>query len=163
MVNQWIEHVKKYAKQNNLTYACAIPDAVKTYVKKTKEPGKKETSERVKDMEYELNQTRKNIDAVDVRRALQQVLGKPRGVNNQKKRLEMYKYQYGKQKEELEKMTGKQYPSLPTAKEEKQSEKRVNAQLKLREIELEKNRKMNVKKNDYDLSLYRKKKSGVVI
>jgi len=35
MSNPWVEHVKKYAKDNNITYMCAITEASKTY-KKTK-------------------------------------------------------------------------------------------------------------------------------
>ena len=45
MVNKWIEHVKKYAKDNNVTYACAISEAKKTYVKVDKEAQKKKTSD----------------------------------------------------------------------------------------------------------------------
>ena len=33
MTNPWIEHVRKYAKENNLTYGCAISEAQDTYVK----------------------------------------------------------------------------------------------------------------------------------
>ncbi len=31
--NPWVEHVKKYAKENNITYMCAITEASKTYKK----------------------------------------------------------------------------------------------------------------------------------
>ena len=34
MVNLWVEHVRKYAKDNNMTYGCAISYASKTYAKK---------------------------------------------------------------------------------------------------------------------------------
>ena len=34
MPNAWVEHVRQYAKDNNLTYACAIPYAKATYTKK---------------------------------------------------------------------------------------------------------------------------------
>ena len=34
MTNAWIEHIRQYAKDNNLTYACAIPYAKATYTKK---------------------------------------------------------------------------------------------------------------------------------
>lgn len=35
MTNSWIEHVKKYAKDNNISYACALsmPEVKKTYVR----------------------------------------------------------------------------------------------------------------------------------
>ena len=40
--NSWIDHVKEYAKEHNLTYNCAISHAKSTYVKKTKEDKEKE-------------------------------------------------------------------------------------------------------------------------
>ena len=36
MSNQWVEHVRKYAKANNITYMCAITEASKTYKKDDK-------------------------------------------------------------------------------------------------------------------------------
>ena len=33
MSKQWVEHVRKYAKANNITYMCAITEASKTYKK----------------------------------------------------------------------------------------------------------------------------------
>ena len=33
MSNQWVEHVRKYAQANNITYMCAITEASKTYKK----------------------------------------------------------------------------------------------------------------------------------
>ena len=36
MPNPWIEFVKKYAKENNMSYACAIVPAAKIYQKKPK-------------------------------------------------------------------------------------------------------------------------------
>ena len=33
MSNQWVEHVRKYAKANNITYMCAITEASKTFKK----------------------------------------------------------------------------------------------------------------------------------
>ena len=33
MSNPWVEHVRKYAKDNNITYMCAITEASKTYKK----------------------------------------------------------------------------------------------------------------------------------
>ena len=40
MTNPWIEHVRKYAKDNNISYACAISKASDTYTKKTKTSAK---------------------------------------------------------------------------------------------------------------------------
>ena len=36
MVNRWIEHIRKYAKENNIPYGCAISKARETYVKAPK-------------------------------------------------------------------------------------------------------------------------------
>jgi hypothetical protein len=35
MPNQWVEHVRKYAKDNNISYMCAITEAKGSYVKKS--------------------------------------------------------------------------------------------------------------------------------
>ena len=43
-----VEHVKKYAKENNMTYACAIPEAKKTYTKVDKDAMKKQQMEIMK-------------------------------------------------------------------------------------------------------------------
>jgi hypothetical protein len=40
MPNAWVEHVKKYAKDNNISYGCAISKAKDTYVKKEKPKAK---------------------------------------------------------------------------------------------------------------------------
>jgi hypothetical protein len=31
--NRWIEHVRKYAKDNNISYGCAVSEAKSSYVK----------------------------------------------------------------------------------------------------------------------------------
>ena len=33
MTNPWVEHVRQFAKANNMTYMCAITEASKTYKK----------------------------------------------------------------------------------------------------------------------------------
>ena len=38
MSNPWVEHVRKYAKDNNITYMCAITEASKTYKKTQPKP-----------------------------------------------------------------------------------------------------------------------------
>ena len=40
--NPWVEHVRKYAKENNVSYGCAISEAKKTYKPKTKSKEKEE-------------------------------------------------------------------------------------------------------------------------
>ena len=47
MPNAWVEHIKKYAKENNLSYGCALsmPDCKNSCYKKTKESKTKESNE----------------------------------------------------------------------------------------------------------------------
>ena len=130
MVNPWVEHVKQFAKQNNKTYACAIPEAAKTYIKKTKEPTKKEAEnkkrEEVNNLENELKEAKNMISEADSLGYL--IKG---GTLSGSKRLPPSKVKeragainmYNRRKEELEKLTGKQYPALPPEKEKKQSMK----------------------------------------
>ena len=50
MVNAWVEHVKKYAKENNISYGCAISEAKASYVKvdkKAKENKEKQETDNV--------------------------------------------------------------------------------------------------------------------
>ena len=48
MVNAWIEHVKNYAKENNISYGCAISQAKDSYVKKGKKTKEQEEEENIK-------------------------------------------------------------------------------------------------------------------
>ena len=41
MSNRWVEHVRKFAKDNNMTYMCAITEASKTYKKPQPKPQSK--------------------------------------------------------------------------------------------------------------------------
>lgn len=43
MTNPWIEHVKKYSREHNISYGCAISEAKASYVKKPKVPRKLST------------------------------------------------------------------------------------------------------------------------
>ena len=38
--NRWIQHVREYAKENNISYACAVSHASKTYTRTTKDDKK---------------------------------------------------------------------------------------------------------------------------
>ena len=38
--NRWIQHIREYAKENNIRCACALGKASKTYVKTTKDDKK---------------------------------------------------------------------------------------------------------------------------
>jgi hypothetical protein len=45
MTNSWIDHIRKYAKDNNLSYACALstPQCKNTYNKQPSSKSKKKT------------------------------------------------------------------------------------------------------------------------
>ena len=47
MSNPWVEHVRKYAKDNNMTYMCAITEASKTYRKMKEEMKNKEEEPKI--------------------------------------------------------------------------------------------------------------------
>ena len=59
MSNPWIDHVKKYAKQHNISYACAIShtDCKNSYTKITKEYKKQQE-------EYKQQQEEKQIEII---------------------------------------------------------------------------------------------------
>ena len=59
MSNRWVEHVRKFAKDNNMTYMCAIIEASKTY-KKSKDDELKSTPKNkyVVELGNKLNQKR---------------------------------------------------------------------------------------------------------
>lgn len=55
MNNPWVEHIKNYAEKNGITYACAIPEAAKTYKKLTAQELENRKSERKNKKKMEKN------------------------------------------------------------------------------------------------------------
>ena len=53
--NKWIDHVKKYAKENNLTYACALshPNVKTNYEKVIKKSRKQQVKEKLEIMKVQ--------------------------------------------------------------------------------------------------------------
>ena len=75
MTNPWIEHVKKYAKDNNISYGCAITEAKKTYVKKSAtKPAKNKAPEPVVTKATEPKPKPDEDDFDDISSKLQQLL-----------------------------------------------------------------------------------------
>ena len=62
MGNKWIDHVRKYAKEHNLTYACALsqPDIKNNYEKVIKKSLKEKNDEKKKIIEMQLIKVLKN-------------------------------------------------------------------------------------------------------
>lgn len=81
MTNPWIDHVKKFAAQNNISYACAIPMAAKTYIKKeTPKALKARVTEKLKKLSNEdmvkLFTPRKKKSSFDLAGPRDEVIGK---------------------------------------------------------------------------------------
>ena len=62
MTNKWIEHVKKYAKDNYLSYACALTnkDMAQSYVKIEKKTKKQKMEEKDEQMHIFIAKSLKN-------------------------------------------------------------------------------------------------------
>lgn len=81
MTNKWIEHVKSFAKKNNLSYSCALshPNLKDGYVKVIKKSKKEINDEKVKimiDQNIELlKNTIKDMDPDDKPRIRMKVNG----------------------------------------------------------------------------------------
>ena len=50
-INRWIEHVRAYAKENNISYSCAVTEAKASYVKAPPAPRKPRTPKQQKSTE----------------------------------------------------------------------------------------------------------------
>lgn len=61
MPNPWIEHVRKYAKDNNISYGCAVTEAKASYVKQPKAPRKTRTPKQNKSIQERLQQKMEKI------------------------------------------------------------------------------------------------------
>ena len=81
MTNKWIEHVKSFAKKNNLSYSCALshPNLKDGYVKVIKKSKKEINDEKVKIMIAQnielLKNTIKDMDPDDKLRIRMKVNG----------------------------------------------------------------------------------------
>ena len=64
--NRWIEHVRKYAKDNGISYGCAVTEAKASYVKAPKAPRKPRASKTPKtDKPKKKRMTKKQAAEVD--------------------------------------------------------------------------------------------------
>ena len=141
MPNAWVEHVRQYAKDNNLTYACAIPYAKASYTKKdgTKStpskslPAPKPEHIRVQQLENDLKNHESNyyqsLHIIAITPSLSNRRAAPAHIKN----MEMYMSQYNKIKEALERITNKTYPKLQTLDEIKKNMKKNEKEEKKRE------------------------------
>ena len=60
--NKWINHVKNYANEHNLTYGCALsqPDIKNNYEKVIKKTRKQQVKEKLEIMKYQKTEFLKN-------------------------------------------------------------------------------------------------------
>lgn len=56
--NRWIEHVRKYSKDHNISYGCAVSEAKASYVKAPKAPRKPRASKTPKEKAPSTRQSR---------------------------------------------------------------------------------------------------------
>ena len=149
--NPWIEHVKRYAKENNMPYGCAISYASKTYnIKKPNiiKPNNKINSlTETQKLEQELNRLKEsfdlNISFLDHRTPIRR-----RGdYVHPKIALKNIKEEYNQIKQKLEELTKRKYESLLPIQTAYKNYKKEN-ELKLTEYQ----------KSMYDSTLMSNKK-----
>ena len=127
MPNAWVEFVRQYAKENNLSYGCAISEASPAYRKMKQEAKtpktptkkritilKKETNQqKLRKAEYELQDIINNTLEVYFVSSIKPALTGRKGMNPAHKRdILSYKTQYNKIKINLEEMTNNKYPEF---------------------------------------------------
>jgi hypothetical protein len=127
MPNAWVEFVRQYAKENNLSYGCAISEASPAYRKMKQEAKtpktptkkritilKKETNQQqIRKAEYELQDIINNTLEVYFVSSIKPALIGRKGMNPAHKRdILSYKTQYNKIKINLEEMTNNKYPEF---------------------------------------------------
>ena len=61
MVNQWVQFVKEYARENNISYGCAISEAGQAYRKMKQGGNSKRERVEMDDMSMEDNDTPEKI------------------------------------------------------------------------------------------------------
>ena len=62
--NPWIDHIKAYAKKNNITYGCALslPDCKNTYKKKSEKKADKKKDKKKADKEVDKEVDKEDVD-----------------------------------------------------------------------------------------------------
>lgn len=138
MTNPWVEHVRQFAKANNMTYMCAITEASKTYKKKPKDnkmKPKQKTSpkdDRVFVLEAELDKLKTDYKVVNTATGIMKTLTGKRTKKHfaEVPNKEHITTQYNKILRELETLTNKIYIPLedqfkPLTKKQKQDLKEL--------------------------------------
>jgi len=150
MPNAWVEFVRQYAKENNLSYGCAISEASPAYRKMKQEAKtpktptkkritilKKETNQQqIRKAEYELQDIINNTLEVYFVSSIKPALTGRKGMNPAHKRdILRYKTQYNKIKINLEEMTNNKYPEFPEWDKFNKEAKKASSKFKKEEAE----------------------------
>ena len=121
MTNAWVAHVKQYAKDHGLTYACAVPDAAKTYTKKsekskpatpTKSIKEQSDSNNVRNLEFELKHLDKDYTGKILGLSMGQIASGRRTSSHRKKELGDIYNDYEEVRRKLQQLTNKTYPAM---------------------------------------------------
>jgi len=172
MVNQWVQFVRQYARENNISYGCAISEAGPAYRNMKQGVDKKEEEKKklINEYEFELKENAniylRNIDGY--------IILEKRMPPMKQRETRASKNQYNIIKNKLEELTNLKYPDLKDeATIKKESKKSYNRYLK---EEAEKDRlrmEEEQERNEYNLrhgieeerplSPKKKKKRGVII
>jgi hypothetical protein len=172
MVNQWVQFVRQYARENNISYGCAISEAGPAYrnMKQDRNQKEEEKKELINEYENDLKDNltiyHRNIDAYII-------LGKRMPPMKQRE-TRASKNQYNIIKKKLEELTNLKYPDLKDeATIKKESNKSYNQYLKeeakkdrLRMEEEKERKEYNLRhgiEEEKPFSPKKKKKRGVII
>lgn len=153
MSNSWVEHIKQYALDNNMTYACALskPDAAIEYRKKQN----KQQQNKMK--EYEIKEIEKEYKSLITGDIIRQESTGKRTPKTTSNTLLTLKNQY-------KSLTGKELPSITDIK--KDIKKTENKQKKEEDKYLQSDeykKKQEQLKNQEPIIVKRKKISGVIL
>jgi len=156
MPNAWVEFVRQYAQDNNLSYGCAISEASPAYRKMkamnvrpedkkkskitiSKNVNRKEDEtlkEQIRKAEYELQDIINNTLEVYFVSSIKPALTGRKGMNPAHKRdILRYKTQYNKIKINLEEMTNNKYPEFPEWDKFNKEAKKASSKFKKEEAE----------------------------
>ena len=114
--NPWIEHVKRYARENNIPYGCAVSHASSTY--NMKKPNKIKPNSKInnltetKKLEQQLKKLKESFDLNISVSEIRTPIRRRGDYIHPKIALKNIKEEYNQVKQKLEDLTNKQYESL---------------------------------------------------
>jgi len=182
MGNPWVEFVRQYSKDNNISYGCAISEAgvayramkqgaqtLKAPTKKRITIQKKETNQQqISEAEYELHDIINNTMEVYFVSSTKPELTGRKGMNRAHRRfIQDYKRDYNNIKNNLEEMTNNTYPDYPEWEKFNKEAKKVSSKFEKEEAEkdrlkMEEERIRHGIEEEKPYEFSKKKKSGIL-